>query len=276
MKIFAEQPNCRIPASTVALLGLALLCSALHPSWCLSIENQSENWLDSTVSINFSAEPLNKVLSSISKQADIVILYDQQLSEKEVSGQYNGVRVLDAINRIFDNENTIIQTNDEKKLIIVQTFGAKNYIWAKAESVSLDDLENVEALNTLNREQFLAYLENLKKEPEAIVPGTEMTRAELDQLNKQQYQAYSQRAKDPEAKVSGTDMTRMELDRLNEQQYENYLEHINDSQKFFPNLRNDTNLSEPDISSQQQYCLCTRVVKRNSLIGTLNFTERET
>ena len=66
---------------------------------------------------------MSSVLGKISAQTGIVILYDENLADQKITGNYKGIGLSEAVNRLFVEKNKSILINENEKLIIVKTFG---------------------------------------------------------------------------------------------------------------------------------------------------------
>jgi hypothetical protein len=250
------------------------------------------DWLIQTVSMQFKDEALPVILENLSKKTGVAILYDEQLVNEKFSGNYIDVTMVEFINRLFNQYNRAITFNRDKKLVIVETFGAERYLIASGDEKSsdevlpfMDGMTRAE-LEQQHREQYALYQESLKNKDE-IIPGLEITRGELEKLHEQQLKEYQAdlnspesvvpetggktRAElekmhaqqmeehrkslaDPEAIVPGVGISQRELQKLHESQYREYQESLNDPDEIVPGL---------DISRQELKELHQRQMEEN-------------
>ena len=237
---------CKVVGS---LLILGILFS---PTDIFSAEQKSTNWLDDPVTIRFHDEPLNKILVEISKQTGIAILYDQKLSNKEISCNYTNVKVSEAITRLFTGKNKTIQVDQEKKNIIVKTFGAKDFVWSDSNNrgqgigqdvipTTLGDLEK------MHSQQYKKYKERITDDNEIQVGG--MTRREIRTMHEQQSNKYQEQLAD-DSEILSVGVTRKESRTIHEGQYKDYQARItNNSEKVEGNVTR----GEIKINHEQQY-----------------------
>ena len=130
--------------------------------------NDTTGWLDENVNIRFQNETMSVVLGKISTQTGIAILYDENLAEQKVTGNYKDIKFSEAINRLFSDKNKSIQVLKNEKKIIVKTFGAKQFVLASSSDTVTG---------------------------ESSVEGALMTAAELEKLHKQQIKEYQDKWK---------------------------------------------------------------------------------
>lgn len=169
--------------------------------------NDTSNWLDMPVTTTFQNEPLKKVLQNISEQTGISIAYDQTLANEKITGNYQKIKISDAIDRLFKNKNKTIQVNEKNKTIIIKTFGAKAFLWAAtgqktdtnkqaSNPVTLADLEDMHA------EQTKIYKDRISSDKEILEGG--LTRGELQAMHRLQakeHQSYVDENKSKQLKA---------------------------------------------------------------------------
>jgi len=196
-----------------------------------SVDQQADNWLDAPVTIRFQNEPLSKMLGKISKKTGIAILYDQELADDKVSGNYKDVKASDAITRLFSGKNKSIQVSKDKKVIVVKTFGAKAFIWAGSytgeqgnEQNPLESMSLAE-LDTLTSQQYMKYKECIANDNEFLTEFGK-TRGELRAMQDYQYKEYKERIANDQEFLPEVGMIRGELDAMQEQQYKEYQERL--------------------------------------------------
>ncbi len=188
-------------------------------AYSAAIQNTAP-WLDTPVTVRFQNQPLSKVLEKISKQTGIAVLYDQELANEKVTGNYKGVKASDAITRLFNSENKSIQVDKTEKVIIIKTFGAKNFVWAgrdkgnnKSSKMTLAELEK------LHEHQYKKYKERIADDNEVLEGG--MTRREVRSMHEQQYRNFQMRLSNDDNMDEGS-MTRQEIRQLQEKQYNDF------------------------------------------------------
>ena len=205
----------------------------------LSATKNETNWLDETISINFQNEPLSKVLKQISEQTGVSIAYDQELANEKVTGNFEHIKTSDAITRLFRSKNKSIQVNEEKKIILIKTFGAKNFVWAGA-SVKSQNKSSQMTLATLERmhaQQYKEYKEYISKDTEMLEDGS-MTRGELRKMHNGQLQDILKNIDNAAETLEDGSMTRGELRALHDQQLKTLQNQIaNDASVAQTNLR---------------------------------------
>lgn len=186
----------------------------------IAATKKANNWLDEPLTISFQNEPLSKVLKRISERTGVSIAYDQELANEKVTGNYKDLKTSDAITRLFRNKNNTIQVNKAKKIIIVKTFGAKNFLLAKAvdskdhflqQQIMGTDMTIAE-LNALNKKQ-LEHSQQTIGDDEIIMGSSDMTLSDLNNLHLKDLEA-RQSTNINDIKILGSDMTIQELDEL--------------------------------------------------------------
>jgi len=215
--IYIAKTNC---------LGILYIILIFFASSAIATTLKADNWLDEPISISFQNETLSKVLKQISEQTGVSIAYDQKLATEKVTGAYQGVKTSDAITRLFKSKNISIQVNTEKKVIIVKTFGAKNFIWASehkgyqnSSKMTLAELEKIHA------QQYKEYKDRIANDNEVLEDG--ITRNELKEMHKLHYLAYKKQISDANA-ILEDGLTRGELKLLQDKQHLVYRKHATD------------------------------------------------
>jgi len=172
------------------------------------------HWLDKPVTLRFPGEPLSKVLDKLGKQAGISVFYDQELANDIVRGNYKAVKFSEAVTRLFKGKNKIIQVNNDKKLIVVKTFGTKrlNRVGGQDSSIPITTAE----LEEIHAQHQLEYQESFADENEVFEGG--LTLEQIRLMHEQQYKDYKASLLDPdEVLIEG--LTRRQLHAIHELQY---------------------------------------------------------
>lgn len=263
-----------ITAVSAALTILFFI--VLFPAAALSFQEKS-SWLDNSVTIEFDNLPMKTVLERIGKQAGVSILYDQSLANEKVMGKLHNVKVSDAIDRLFKGRNKIIQVDDAEKIIVVKTFGTKNFIWAgpehKTSPITLAELDEMHALqyqqyknsltdenriyddgitmgelNAMHAQQYAEYKARHENDDEIVLDG--VTRGELNALHRKQYEAYKAGSSN-EDEIILDGITRAELDKMHKQQQREYSNSSLDSNAIIPGL--GISRGQLDEIHKQQY-----------------------
>jgi len=190
----------------------------------IAATQRADNWLDEPINISFQNEPLSKVLKQISEQTGISIAYDQQLANEKVTGNYQNVKTSNAITRLFKSKNISIQVNNEKKVVIVKTFGTKSFVWADTTQESGANVKGAELITDADLEkmlngQYKVYKEQIADDNEVLDDG--MTRGEIRVMHKLQYKEL-QKSMITDNGDLADGMTRNEIDILQKQQYIEY------------------------------------------------------
>ena len=186
----------------------------------IAATKKANNWLDEPLTISFQNEPLSKVLKRISERTGVSIAYDQELANEKVTGNYKDLKTSDAITRLFRNKNNTILVNKEKKIIIVKTFGAKNFLLAKAVDSKDHFLQQqiigtdmtIAELNALNKKQ-LEYSQQTIGDDEIIMGSSGMTLSDLNNLHLKDLEVLHSTNVD-DIKILGSDLTIQEVDEL--------------------------------------------------------------
>ena len=218
-----------------------------------SATEKQTNWLEKPISISFQNEPLSTVLKQISKKTGVSIAYDQELANEKVTGNYQNVKTSDAITRLFRSKNKSIQVNKAKKIIIVKTFGAKNFIWAGSnQSQSNSSQMSLAELEQMQSQQYRQYKKSISDDNEILDGG--MTRREVRTMQKQQYAEYKKQIAD-ESEVLEGGMTRGEIRARQEQQYKEYQKNISNNSEVITisNPGNSMTRGEIRAMQEQQY-----------------------
>ena len=156
----------------------------------VNAETKEVEWFNRPVSIKAVAEPLESVLGKISANAQVTIVFDQSQRLNPVSMVYEDVPLQHALNRLFAHQNKSFVFNNEKKIIIVKSFGAKEYVWTAydRDKVAFPAEMTAEEVNQLHSEQYQEYLTDLGNDDQILDNG--MTRGQLKAMHEQQYQEY--------------------------------------------------------------------------------------
>lgn len=199
-----------------------ILCISITflTSNAIAVTKKANNWLDEPLTISFQKEPLSEVLKQISERTGVSIAYDQELANEKVTGNYKNVKISDAITRLFRDKNNTILVNKAKKLIIVKTFGAKNFLLAKAVASKDHILQQqvmgtdmtIPELNAQNKKQ-LEHSQQTIGDDEVIMGSSGIKLSDLNNLHLQHLETlHSTNIND--IKILGSDMTIQELDEL--------------------------------------------------------------
>ncbi len=198
----------------------------------LQASQQMDGWLEEPVTIHFQNEPLKAVLMEISKQTGISILYDEALVTERVFGKYNNIPFSEAINRIFKGKNKTIRINKTKRVVIVNTFGAKEFIWAEErteagvkeffrDSVTLDEIQS------LQMRQYREFQDEISDESEVV--ENDLTRKQLREIILEQSLQFESHLLDDD-EVIENGKTRGQLRDLIKLQDSYFVADISDSQ----------------------------------------------
>jgi hypothetical protein len=256
----------------VLCIGVTLLTSNV-----IAATKKASSWLDEPITISFKNEPLSVVLEQISKRIGVSIAYNQELANEKVTGNYKNVKISDAITRLFRNENNSIQVNKAKKIIIVKTFGAKNYLLARAvdskdhflqQQIMGTDMTIAE-LNALNRKQ-LEHPEQTIGDNEVIMGTSGMTLNDLNNLHLQQFETL-QSAKIDDIKIMGSDLTIQEIDKLSEQ----FIQEKETVKNKSLVMGTKMTLAQLDTFQEKQNRTLTPLDRENTLIMGTNITMGE-
>ncbi|RJX18237.1 MAG: hypothetical protein C4575_11060 [Desulforudis sp.] len=192
--------------------------------------------------MEFKDEALAVILAKLSKKTGVVILYDEKLVNEKFSGNYSNLTMVEFLNRLFKKYNKAITFNREKKLVIVETFGAEKYIIAAGDEKRSQEILpfmngiTKAQLEELHREQYELYREGLMNKDE-LIPGLEINRGELEKLHEQQGEAYQADLNSPESVIPGTDgTTRGEIQKMQEQQMEAQRKSLEDPEVAVPGV----------------------------------------
>ncbi len=232
----------------VDLFTALLIILILFPCNVFSTSEKESNWLDKQVSITFRNEPLRKVLSGIAQQASISIIYAQELANEKVNGDYNNLKALDAITRLFNGKNKVIQINSRKKIISIKTFGAKNFIWAGNIRQDQSPYESITLaeLNKLHEQQNHEYISRIVSDNEISVGG--ITLSKLNLLHEQQNRRHQTLTNNGDT-ILENGMTLNELNLLHEQQNHEYQTLLNYGDEA---LENGMTLNELNLFHKRQ------------------------
>lgn len=235
------------------------------------------DWQDQPVTLEFSKEPLQKVLEKFCEQAGFSIVFDESLANELVTGDYDDITAVDALNRIFKGKNKIIQVNNDQKILVVKTFGAKKFVWAGGEdtskSITLEELKTMHImqsqelaenfadpnqvldlgmtraeLHTMHEQQYNEYMSSIRNEAELFDEG--ITRGQMKLIHEKQFQAYQNSLTNKDEKLIGG-ITREQLNALNEQQYQEYKKESSDVDTIVDGL--DMTYRQLSNLHQQQY-----------------------
>jgi len=256
----------------VLCIGIILLTSNV-----IAATKKARSWLDEPITISFKNEPLSKVLEQISERIGISIAYNQELANEKVTGNYKDVKTSDAITRLFRNKNNSIQVNKAEKIIIVKTFGAKNYLLARAvdskdhllqQQILGTDITIAE-LNALNKKQ-LEHSEQTIGDNEIIMGTSGMTLNDLNNLHLQQFETLHSSNID-DIKIMGSGLTIQEIDKLSEQ----YIQEKETVKNKSLVMGTKMTLAQLDSFQEKQNRSLTPLDRENTLIMGTNITMGE-
>ena len=156
----------------------------------------------------------------ISEKTHVTIVFDQGQRNNPVSMEYVNIPLQNAVNRIFAHQNKSIIFNNEEKIIIVKSFGAKEYVWTAYDGnrVTFPDKMTADEVNQLHSEQYQEYLTDLENDDLVLENG--MTRGQLKAMHEQQYREYQDSNENIVLLEAG--MTIDQLRTMHAQQYEEY------------------------------------------------------
>lgn len=142
------------------------------------------------VSMEFNDEPLGKVLGALSTEADIAIIYDQDQSDRLVSGSLQEQSLQEALYQLFSNQNKSLIVFDSKRLIVVKCFGAKHYILAETveNKCHAHSGLTLSQLKEMHKKQYDEYKQSIIGEN--LSPEHFLTKEELVAMHEKQYQEY--------------------------------------------------------------------------------------
>lgn len=248
--------------------AVLLIATMLMPDNVFSTTAKENGWLDKQVTMQFQSEPLSNVLAEITQQTGISIIYNLELANEKVNINYKDIKASDAITRLFKGKNIVIQINNQENIIIVKTFGAKNFISSSPikgqESSSQMTLAQLEDLHS---QQYKEYKERISDDNEVIMGG--MTRAAIRAMQKKQSQQYEDRIDNDDVEVFGT--TFGKLRTMHEQQYTEYQEQISNANEVL--IGNITRGELGVMQEKQSNLYKERLANDEILIG--NKTSRE-
>lgn len=201
-------------------LRYMFLALVLVPETLVAVD-RGNVWMEREVSLSFKNEPLGDVLSQLSRQVDVGILFDESLKSHHVSGYFDSITIQVAVYRLFSQQNKIVIYDEDNRVIIVKQFGAKQYIWATKElsEVPKSNGMTAERLELLHGQQYKDYKAASSDECALLTGG--MTKGELEAMHEAQYYEF----KSDNAAAShliGDENTIDELRSLHKEQYENF------------------------------------------------------
>ncbi len=261
----------------ITLVFFVISLYLTHPLLARAGAKQTTLWLNAPVTIRFQEKPLSGVLKELSRQTDIAILYDENLANERVTGNFKNVKASDAINRLFSKKNKSIQVSKDKKVIIVKTFGAKNFIWAynndRIGDQGLLKLMTLKDLGRLHTEQYKEYKKYIANDNQMLEDGS-MTRGELRAMHKQQQREFQIQLANDSEMLQGGSMTRGELKAMHKQQ----------QQEFQVQLANDNEMLQGGsmtrgelraMHKRQQKKFQAKVVNNAEMLEVNNMTRAE-
>lgn len=225
------------------VLLFALICFNTH----LAMGNEppastiaNNGWLEERMSLDCNGHPLEEVLEDVATFFKTEIVYQAEGAKQPVQCHYVMATVEQILDRLFKKQNRAILIElVPKKKIIVQVFGVSEYNIVSNDGTNktqslpfLGDMTN-ESLAAMQKEQFKKYLEELQN-PDAIIPGLELTRAEITKLHLRQIQQHDKNLRDPSQNVAGTAMTQQQLSAIQKQQLNQYEKNKQDQVQVDP------------------------------------------
>lgn len=191
-----------------------------------------EEWLSQPVSVIARNEPLGGVLNRISSNTGVTIVFDQSESELPVSISLNHTPLQQGLLRLFQHQNKSFIFNSDKKIIIIKSFGAKQYIAASPEQSrqSLPWPMSAEAIAQLHNAQYKEYVEEIEDTDRIDENG--MTRGEAEEMQQLQYQEFLQSVTNGNS-VLENGITENQLHEMHNQQNARIKLDTEDSKAFF-------------------------------------------
>lgn len=270
---------------TASFLLMLFVAQCFFVVQCYSVEGRGTNPFESNITMQFDNEPMSKVLKKISVQTGVSIMYDVRFSTDKVSGDFKGISVEDAVNRLFKGVNKILTVVEGENVLVIETHGAKRYALAAALSSDLSAGQGVfdgmpyREVILLQRKQYAAYLEELKDmeqiEPgtdktrgevlkihqiegeqykkslaagDSIIPGGDKTEGEVIKLQEEMYKEYLRNEQNMDAKAMGVDMTKKSVREKHEKQYSEYTESMKRGDEFLP----DVGMTESELKRSHE------------------------
>lgn len=205
-----------------------------------SLTLSHNGWLEQRMSLDCNGRPLKEVLEEIAIFFQTEIVYEAEGADLPVQCQYSLTTVEQALNRLFNKQNsTILIEYVPKRKITVQVFGVSEYNIVSSDGrntvQTLPFLGNMtnEALSAMQKEQFNVYRKELK-DPNAIIPGVGLTRYEITKLHQHQIEQQQRNQNDPDQIVAGMEITQQQLQAIQEYQLDQYEQEKRDQNQVDP------------------------------------------
>ncbi|MCI5121898.1 MAG: hypothetical protein D3908_12040 [Candidatus Electrothrix sp. AUS4] len=215
-------------------MGVIFFCFLLTS---VALGDNKTGWLDDKVTIRFQNEAMSVVLGKISAQTGVAILYDENLKDHEVTGNYKRIKFSEAINRLFSEKNKSIQVFNNEKRILVKTFGAKQFVLVGnnnvADSQGGPKGMTLAELEKMHEQQYKEFKGSISDD-NLILDG-DMTLGKLKAMHKKQKEALLAELKNPRAIVRDGNMTLGELGALHASQKKEMQLSLEKQDTLFPN-----------------------------------------
>lgn len=224
-------------AHYVSRLGLSILLlstfSLIPVTTALAEETaqtaySTPNWLNKKMDLDCNGRPLAKVLEEVAEFFEMTVVYQAEGDEVPVWCNYSQSTAREILDRLFKKQNRalLIEDTPERK-ITVQVFGVSEYNVVSSSGNSetqtlpfLSEMTNNE-LVAMQNDQYELYRQEMK-DPNAIVPGLDITRGDIQNLHREQNREYKKLLGDKSQVVAGMSITQQKLENLHEQQLKQY------------------------------------------------------
>ncbi len=187
------------------------------------------------------------------------------------------LKLSEVMEKVFYCNNSIIWYNrirDRVKLTCLGVSKIKSV--PKPENKITSNIDNQcgrpvsDAVALRNHEIYL----NEKSDKSVIIPGTNMTRAEIDEIGKKNHELYMQEKTDQSAVILGTNITRAEIDEIGRKSYDIYLREKSDESVIIPGT-NMIRAEIDEIGKKNHELYMQEKTDRSAVILVTNMTRAE-
>ncbi len=218
---------------TLACLTIILvLCFSATAS--SSAENPAERQL--LVTVSPQEDTLQNVLKSISEQTEWTIIFDENLANTLISGDFSEVPFDTFLKRALKGQNLIVVYDDQNRSVEVRSFAGQDQpqMIVDADGINPFPTDKEEQQILANQKREDKIYEEYQNNPDSIEPLTGMTLGEITALQAREQEIFDAYQNDPQSKEPVSGVTLGEIATLKEYEDLVYEEYRNNPDSIEP------------------------------------------
>jgi hypothetical protein len=194
----------------ISLVMILLVCMLMMGGAC-NASDKMQSVFEQEISKKFVNSKLKDVLKSLSSETGILIVYDEQISQKNVSGNFKKVPLATVIKRLLSGVNHSLEMDLNRNTLFIKAFGKVKYVSTGIESggaagfLPNKDISYAE-LRALLDKQAQDYARQIADGKEYLEEFG-MTRMEAKQQLNQQLEQFERESQDPDHFIDEVNMT---------------------------------------------------------------------